>query len=435
MNRQLGPLGERPWSSIPPEALEALAPALPALVDEIIDAIATEVPAYALPLEGAFGQGVRRGVEQALEQFAEMAANPELGRGAGREVYVALGRGEFRAGRRLDALLAAYRIGARVAWRRLAAGGLEAGLAPQVLVTLAESIFAYIDELSAESAEGYAREQAERAGERDRRRQELVSLLLHAPAPDATALAAAAEAAQWRVPDELLVAVWNADSRRRPGSRLPVDSIVATVDRLACAVVPDPEGPGRTAETLRALEGIPAGVGPTVAPPRASLSLRRATAALRLAEARGTGGPAIAAEHRTELLLRADPALVAELADECLAPLADETAVSRERLRSTLLAWLRSEGSVTAAADELHVHPQTVRYRLGRLRALFGPALSDPDTRFALELALRGEAVAGPEVAGASGARVRSRPAPRKGHWDQSSRASNVSHAPGSPDR
>src|SRR5918999_5643683 len=126
-------LSERPWSSIPAEALDVLAPALPALVDEIIDAIATEVPAYALPLEGAFGEGVRRGVEQALEQFAEMAANPKLGREGGREVSVALGRGEVRAGRRLDALLAAYRVGARVAWRRLGATGLGAGLAPEAV--------------------------------------------------------------------------------------------------------------------------------------------------------------------------------------------------------------------------------------------------------------------------------------------------------------
>ena len=45
-------------------------------------------------------------------------------------VYVALGRGEVRAGRSLDVLLAAYRVGARVAWRRFAAGGVAAGLEP-----------------------------------------------------------------------------------------------------------------------------------------------------------------------------------------------------------------------------------------------------------------------------------------------------------------
>ncbi|MGH2714951.1 MAG: helix-turn-helix domain-containing protein, partial [Thermoleophilaceae bacterium] len=34
-------------------------------------------------------------------------------------------------------------------------------------------------------------------------------------------------------------------------------------------------------------------------------------------------------------------------------------------------------------------HPQTVRYRLARLRELFGERLDEPDGRFELELALR----------------------------------------------
>ena len=82
-----------------------------------------------------------------------------------------LGRGEMRAGRSLDALLAAYRLGARVAWRRLAAAGEAAGLEPRTLYLLAESIFAYIDELSGESIEGYAMEQAAAAGELQRLRR------------------------------------------------------------------------------------------------------------------------------------------------------------------------------------------------------------------------------------------------------------------------
>src|SRR6266498_2749499 len=35
----------------------------------------------------------------------------------------------------------------------------------------------------------------------------------------------------------------------------------------------------------------------------------------------------------------------------------------------------------TAVAAQLHVHPQTVRYRLRQLDRLFGPALRDPRTR------------------------------------------------------
>jgi DNA-binding PucR family transcriptional regulator len=39
-------------------------------------------------------------------------------------------------------------------------------------------------------------------------------------------------------------------------------------------------------------------------------------------------------------------------------------------------------------AEELHVHPQTIRYRLGRLHDLWGDALDDPEVRARLTLAL-----------------------------------------------
>ena len=42
-------------------------------------------------------------------------------------------------------------------------------------------------------------------------------------------------------------------------------------------------------------------------------------------------------------------------------------------------------------AGELHVHPQTVRYRVAQLRELFGDRLEDADARFELALALRAE--------------------------------------------
>ena len=65
-----------------------LRPGIPQLSDEIIDAIRDGVPAYARPLEGAFGAGVRVGVEQALIQFVDLVEKPDRDRSAGREVYV-----------------------------------------------------------------------------------------------------------------------------------------------------------------------------------------------------------------------------------------------------------------------------------------------------------------------------------------------------------
>ncbi|MBC8092791.1 MAG: helix-turn-helix domain-containing protein, partial [Pseudonocardia sp.] len=54
----------------------------------------------------------------------------------------------------------------------------------------------------------------------------------------------------------------------------------------------------------------------------------------------------------------------------------------------TLRAWLDAHGDVTATAAALHVHPQTVRYRLAQLRDTFGDALDDPTTRLELAVAL-----------------------------------------------
>ncbi len=375
-----------PDLSLPREALVALGPHLSPLIDEIIEAIGHEVPAYARPLEGRFGEVVRRGVEDALGHFGEWAVRGRAaGRNPAREIAHALGRGEFRQGRTLEALLAAYRVGARLAWRRLATAGIEAGLTPETLVALAELIFAYIDELSAESAEGYTREQTASAGEVERRRSALVETLLREPPAPEDALAAAADAARWTVPRDLAVVVWAAEHGQRPIGRLPMGSITAPVGSLHCAIVPDPLAPGRRGELDRAIDEVPAGLGSSVPPAAAARSYHRALAAL------GLGMPRLTAadEHRAALLARADPPLVADIAADRLAPLEEETTVSRARLEATLLAWLRHQGNIPAAAAELHVHAQTVRYRLTRLRELLGPALEDPDARYELETVLR----------------------------------------------
>ena len=53
-------------------------------------------------------------------------------------------------------------------------------------------------------------------------------------------------------------------------------------------------------------------------------------------------------------------------------------------MRETALAYVRHGGNAVAMAAELHVHPQTARYRIARLRELLGDQLDDPDARFEL---------------------------------------------------
>src|SRR5918996_1896344 len=187
-----------PWEALPARVADVLEPELPAIADAILDAIGEEVPEYARPLEGAFGRDVRTGVEQALDRFLALVRDPDAADPALSRIYIALGREELRAGRTLDALQSAYRTGARVAWRRIADVSADAGFDRDVVTLLAEAIFAYIDELSAESVEGYARAQSALEGERERLRAELVEALLRAaPASEVGALA---ERLGWAVP-------------------------------------------------------------------------------------------------------------------------------------------------------------------------------------------------------------------------------------------
>jgi len=386
---------DRPWEGIEPRVAAILRPELPALADETVAAISAGVPAYARSLEGRFGRDLRVGVEEALRQFVEMVERPGHGPSAGHEVYVALGRGEMRAGRSLDALLSAYRIGARVAWRRLSAAALAARVDAETLSLLAESIFAYIDQLSAESVEGFAAEQSARAGESERRRRRLVRLLVQAPSAEPAAVEQAAAEVGWELPGSLAAVALPADEGERRAGRLGADVIAAPEADAVCVLVPDPDAPGRRAQLHAALGELPAALGPTVRWPDAERSFSRAAAMLRLRlqGALPDVGLVVAEEHLPALLLATDAKLSDDLAARSLEPLAGLGAVARERAVRTLRAWLDHQGHLREAAAALDVHPQTVRYRLERLRERFGDALEDPERRFELEVALRTEAL------------------------------------------
>jgi hypothetical protein len=389
------PETSRTFAAIPPETAEVLAPVLSGLADETIAAIAAEVPDYARAMEGDFGAAVRRGVEIAFQRFLRLVVDPEADVRSARATYVNLGRGEYHAGRSLDALLAAYRVGARLAWRRFVETGRDAGLAPEVLYDLGEAIFAYIDEISAESADGYAREQSAAAGEAQRRRRRLVLALAEDPPASEEAIRTVAAAAGWQLPRRLAALVvpgeegapedrLDADAAalaRRVGS----DAVGAEVDGRLCVFVPDLGAPGRRRAFESVLGSTRAALGPAMPWPRASASVRRAVSALALP----LDGLVVADEHLATLLLGADPVLGAELAAARLAPLDTLAERQRERMESTLRAWLDRPGQVQAVAAALGVHPQTVRYRMTRLRELFGERLEDPEARFELGLALR----------------------------------------------
>ena len=372
-------------------------PELPAATEEILATIAREVPEYARPLEGAFGAGIRTGVTEALRQFVELIRDPDAGRESGRDVYVALGRGELRQGRTLDSLQSAYRIGARVAWRRISAAASRHRVDPDQLAILAEAIFAYIDELSADSVEGYARAQREQEGERQRRRRELLAILLRDPPAEQADLRAAAQAAGWRLPKTAMPLAVAESDLARVGRRLPADALIGSVDEVGCALIASTGGSMPAAELERATDSVTAALGPAVERAELASSWALAKTALRAVEAGAIDGtaPIVADQHLADLLIFESGGLADRLAQSRLAPLAELTPAARARMEETALAFVQHGGNAAAMARALHLHPQTIRYRLARLRELLGDQLEDPDARFDLELALRSSRLAG----------------------------------------
>jgi PucR-like helix-turn-helix protein len=398
-------LDSEPWRGLPDQVADLIEPELGAITGEILATIAREVPEYARPLEGRFGRGIRTGVGEALAQFVSLIRDPDAGRGAGREVYVQLGRGEQRQGRTLDSLLAAYRVGARVAWRRIAAVGRRAELDAEPLTLMAEAIFAYIDEISADSVDGYAEAQAEVEDLRRRRRRELAALLVGEAPTEQADLAAAARAAGWRLPSRIAAGACAEADVVAVGRRLPPDCLATVHDGVGCLLLADPDGPGRADAFTSAAAKVPVVLGPSADPEGVSESWSLARALLAAPNSMGrradlgpispeigpSAGLVRVDDHLVELLLFEGRGLTARIGARRLAPFDELTPKAAQRMRETALAHVRHNSNAVAMAAEMHVHPQTARYRIARLRELLGDQLEDPDARFELELALRAE--------------------------------------------
>jgi len=392
--RGLASGGELPWAAVPAEVAELVRPGLPGVVEDIIAAVRAEVVEYDQPLEGEFGRLIREGAGAALQQFVDLLGRdvdlPDDG------VYEAIGRAEFRAGRTLDALQSAYRVGARVVWRA-AVELAEDSLDSRVLVVFAEAIFAYIDRLADAAVAGYAREQSMREGSVQTRRHALLDLLLRGEARNPVAVERAAEQAGWPLPAQLAVVALGAGDPLRVVHRMPVGTIGTTLEAGGVLVVPDPDGPGRRRQLAAGLRRQLGVLGPTVPWARAHESARRAVTGWRLHAAGRLGSDVLACadEHLLDLALVADEALARDFVDTRLAPLQAMSPAARDRATETLRAWLDAHGDVTATASVLHIHPQSVRYRLAGLRQAFAGALDDPAGRLELAAALRASELLG----------------------------------------
>lgn len=400
--------GHAPRLRLPAALLDALRDGLPALAETTVAAVVAEVPAYRTTV-GVERRMIEDSVRRTVTVFVTLVADgvdPDVS--PGRDPALAgaftLGQGEARAGRGSDVLLAAYRIGARTVWRQWSALAVGHRVPGDQLAVFAEQIFAYMDRLSAASVSGHADEEARTGRARQRAREVLVRSLLRSAAADD--LTADAERADWAPPRTLTALAvpsgWRAGQARVVDQRtleVPEDAVAPRRRPMSLLLVPDVGGSSRAAYvTSFPLQGSV--IGPARPWMQAASSVRRVERALAM---RVHDDDAVTDTecHLPELVLGADPEALADLRARALAPLDGMRPLVRDNLIETLRAWLLHRGSRDEVAAELFVHPQTVRYRLGRLREVYGKRLDDPDTVLELTLAL---GLRRPPVAPSSGA-------------------------------
>jgi hypothetical protein len=380
------------------QVVTALEAVLPAVAERTVAAVTIEVPSYADAFSGPMGQRIEGAVQMALGAFLQLAArsldsDPGPTLSPALEGAYELGRGEARSGRSVDALLSAYRVGARVAWRELSETAVDRGLPPLMIARFAELVFAYIDELSAASVSGHADELASTDRERRRHLDRLGQQLLTGAPTEM--LQASAERADWRPPDTLTAVLLPSAQTRGVASRFGQSTLqlsgdlpgIESSESVVILLIPDTHGPNRS-RLLRELRNRRAVVGPARAWTLAQSSYHRVLQARDLQLTPGDADAVDTDAHLVELVLGADREAADDLRRQALAPLDQLRPNTAERLAETLRSWLLHQGQRDAVAADLFVHAQTVRYRMTQLRELFGDRLNDPQTVLELVVAL-----------------------------------------------
>jgi hypothetical protein len=370
---------------------------LPSLTDEIIIAIRREIPEYARSMEGPYGEALRTGVAQSLKAFVARVADPSAPADERDITCRLLGELEAREGRPLDDLQAAYRIGCHVAWRRMTKVVLRHRLSASVTAALADALFSYADELARLSAEGYRTAQGTSVLVRQQYRTRLAREILTRPAPPREALEKLADQARWPLPATVTVIALRppvpvTESGHADVSHIDND-VLADLDSPAPFLVI----PGTVTETLRqvlatALPRHRMAIGLTVPVSLAADSLRWAQQLLALADQGVITEPApvtACEDHLIELWLLSDPTLAKQIVRRQMNVLTQIPDNERSWLIDTFEPWLERRGTAGEIARMLGVHVQTVRYRINRLKEIFGDIIDDPDQRLAFELTLR----------------------------------------------
>ncbi|HEY0641200.1 MAG TPA: helix-turn-helix domain-containing protein [Pseudonocardiaceae bacterium] len=377
--------GRRPGAALG-ELVAWVEQQLPALVDDVCTASRERIDLYrdddVVPRED-LRRSVALNLRFMVSGLGDPRVTPDL------TVPAETGRRRAHQGAPLPEVLSCYRIGCTMLWEALAGRARRDGRPDTVnaLLDASSMLWRLSDEHALALTESYRAATAEIVAAQQRRRSALlealftgrlvrdagpweVGRLLGLPIDTKLAVVAAetcglAEESlpgvERRLADRGIVSAWRLTSTVQAG-------VVAVRDDQSDAVL----------GVLRATAGARTGVSPLYS------SLADTPRALHLARTALAEIPAGTADVRMfsagplAALIAHDPDEGRRLAEEVLGAVVDLPPEDRDALLDTLHAFLHNGGSADRAARVLHCHPNTVRYRLNRVRELTGRSLSDP---------------------------------------------------------
>lgn len=310
----------------------------------------------------------------------------------------ATGRRRAEQGVPLPVILHAYRVAGKFIWGAILNEAAGDEVATTALLQAGSDLWLIIDNHSGAVTDAYRDTVAERAHSDSQTRNAMLDVLLRGDSGDGSRLWECA--ATLRLPHQGTFVVVAAQGPR-PGAesiphaeealrtrgvlsawRVEVDAHVGVVvltprvdaDKLSALLDELTSGPVGISEPYPSLDQTPGALR------QARLAFAAATPMSH--EIVRYGQVPIA------VLLASAPDAATLVAQSILGPVLALPATECQTLLSTLQMWFAEHGATSVAAEKLHMHRNTVRYRLRRLEDLTGRSLSQPTGVAELYLAL-----------------------------------------------
>lgn len=356
-----------------------------AVAEQLVASFREGIPGYRrLPTPVIVGQILevaRRNVELCFRSIADGRAPTA----ADLEPFMISARDRATEGMPLEDLLHAYRLGGRLGW--LAIVEATEPDEREHLIVAAERLMQYVDAVSAAVAQAYLDERQQVVSEEERSARDLFDALL-ADTPIDARLETLMERRAFALADAyrpFVLRLPGSSSRRHAelASALRREHMLALTegDRIAGLAPPEmePPPPGN---------GLIA-VGDVTARDQLGAAIDDLRVIAELAESRGIRGRVQPQSFALELLLLAAPRHATKLAHRVLDPLRTAEAGRSTELLTTLDAFLDCGLDRRRTAERLHVHPNTLDYRLKRIRELTDMDVRNPQDVALLVLALK----------------------------------------------